>query len=58
MVYGKVLINGFNDSFKNIYTSYLDFGDESMSVIRLWNTDRGDLPHLSYIFYKLYTLGT
>ena len=32
--------------------------DESMSAIRFCTTPKGDLPHYSYIFGKLETLGT
>ena len=33
-------------------------GDESMIAIQFWTTVKGNLPHLSYIFQKLETLGT
>ena len=37
---------------------FLKVGDESMTAIRFWTMAKGNLPHLSYIFRKLETLGT
>ena len=54
---GKLLIDGFNAICKNISASFLKVGDESMSAIRFWTTAKGNLPHLFYIFLKLYPLG-
>ena len=53
-----MLINGFNAAHKNIAASSLKFGDESMSEIRFWTTEKGNLPHLYYIFRKPEPLGT
>ena len=53
-----MLIDAFNEAFKNIAASFLKVGDESMSAIRFWTTAEGNLPHLSYIFHKLEPLGT
>ena len=52
-----MLIDVFNDSCKNITASYLKVIDDSMSVIRFWTTEKGNLIHLSYIFRKLKPLG-
>ena len=54
----RLFIDGFDWECINIADSYLDVGDESMSAIRFWNTVKGDLPHLSYIFCKPEPLGT
>ena len=54
----KFLINGFNEACNNISDSYLKVGGESMSAIIIYTTSKGNLPHLSYIFYKPDTLGT
>ena len=54
----RVLIDGFNDSCKNIAASYMKVGDESMSIIRFCTTSKGKLPYLSYIFRKSEPLGT
>ena len=53
-----MLIYVFNDPCSSIATRYLKVGDESMSVIRFWTTEKGDLAHLSYIFSKPEPLGT
>ena len=53
-----MLIGGFNESCKNIATSYLKVGYESMSAIRFRMTGKGGLPHLSYIFRKTEPLET
>ena len=52
-----MLIDGFNAACKNIASSYLEVGDEFMSVIRFWTTKKGNLPHLSYMFCKPEPLG-
>ena len=52
-----MLIYGFNTACKNISASSLKVGDESMSEIRFRTTAKGKLPHLFYIFRKLYPLG-
>ena len=53
-----MLINVFNAAFNNISASYLKVGYESMSAIRFRTTEKGKLPHLSYIFSKPEPLGT
>ena len=45
----KLLIDGFNEACKNISASYLKVGDESMGAIIFLTTEKGKLPHLSYI---------
>ena len=52
------LIDGFNESCKNIVDSYLKVVDDYMHAIRFCTTAKGNLPHLSYIFRKTYPLGT
>ena len=42
---------------KNIAASFLKVGDESMSAIRFRTTEKGNLPHLYYIFRKPEPLG-
>ena len=54
----KLLFYGFNTACNNIAASFLKAGDESMSAIRFWTTEKGNLPHLSYIFRKPEPLGT
>ena len=54
----KILFDGFNTACKNIAASFLKVGDESMSAIRFRTTAKGNLPHLSYIFRNLDSLGT
>ena len=54
----KHLFVGFNTACKNIAASFLKVGDESMSEIRFRTTEKGNLPHLSYIFRKPEPLGT
>ena len=44
-----MLIDVFNETWNNISTSYMKFGDDSTSVIRFWTTEKGNLPHFSYI---------
>ena len=46
----KFFINGLNYSYKNIYVSYLEVGNESRSAIRFHTKVKGILAHLSYIF--------
>ena len=46
----RLLMDGFNEACRNIAVSYMKVRDESMSVIRFRTTEKGDLPHLSYIF--------
>ena len=53
-----MLINGFNVALKNISDSSLKVGDDSTSVISFRKTEKGNLPHLSYIFCKSEPLGT
>ena len=52
-----MLIDGFNVACKSIATSCIKVGDESMSEIRFRTTAKGKLPHLFYIFRKLYPQG-
>ena len=52
-----MLIDGFNEACNNIAASFLKVGDDSMSAIRFRTTANWNLPHLSYIFRKLETLG-
>ena len=54
---GKLLIGVFNEACKNIASSYLKVGGDSMSSIHFWTTSKGNLPHLSYILRKLDPLG-
>ena len=54
----ELLFNAFNTACKNIAASFLKVGDESMNAIRFWTTEKGNLPHLSYIFRKPEPLGT
>ena len=53
----KLLFDGFNTACNNIAASFLKVGDELMSAIRFRTTEKGNLPHLSYIFQKLDPLG-
>ena len=53
-----MLINFLNRACNNIATSYLKYGDDSVSAIRFLNTAKGYLPRLSYIFHKPEPLGT
>ena len=41
----KFLIDGFNEACKNIDACSLKVGDESMSAIRFWTTEKGNLPY-------------
>ena len=52
-----MLIYGFNAAFNNISASSLKVGNDSMIVIRFWTTEKGNLPHLSYILRNPETLG-
>ena len=54
----RLLTYGLNEACLDIATSYLKFGDESMSKIQFCTTLKGDLPNLSYIFRKPEPLGT
>ena len=54
----KHLFNGFNTACKNIAASFLTVGDELMSAIQFRTTAKGNLPHLSYIFWKPEPLST
>ena len=54
----NLIIGGFNEALNNIASSYLEFGDDSMSAISLLMTEKGDLPRSSYIFCKPEPLGT
>ena len=42
----------FREALNNIAASYLMVGDDSMSEISFWTTNKGNLPHLYYIFLK------
>ena len=42
----------FNKVCNNIAASYLKVGGDSMSAIRFWVMDKGNLPHFPYIFRK------
>ena len=52
-----MLIGDFNETYNNTSFSYLKVGDESMSVIRFWNTENRNLPPFSYIFQNPEPLG-
>ena len=54
---GEFLIYGFNEKCKNIASSYLKIGDDSMSAIRFQTTAKRELLHLSYIFRDTEPLG-
>ena len=53
-----MLIYGFNETCKNTSDIYLEVGNESVSVIRFCTKEKGNSPHLSYIFCKPEPLGT
>ena len=53
-----MLIDDLNEACKNISASSLKVGDESMSAISFWTTEKGNLPHLSYNLCKSDPLGT
>ena len=53
-----MLIYGFNVACKNTAASFLKVGGESMSAILFWTKEKGNLPHISYIFRKTDPLGT
>ena len=53
-----MLIYGFNAACKNIASSFMKVGDDSMSAISFRTTAKDNLPHLSYIFRKPEPLGT
>ena len=52
-----MLINGINEACKNIPSIYLKVGDDSMNAILFQTTEKGNLPHLSYIYRKPEPLG-
>ena len=52
------LIDGFNESRRQIASWREKTADESMSAIQFHTTPKGDLPHYSYIFRKPEALGT
>ena len=52
------LIDGFNESRRQIDSGKEKTADESMSAIRLRNTPKGNLLHYSYIFRNPEPLGT
>ena len=52
------IIDGFNESRKQILFGVVETTDESMSAIRSHITPKGDLPHYSYIVKKPEQLGT
>ena len=49
----NLLINGFNAACKNIASSFMNVGDESMSEICFRTTEKGNLPHLSYVAFNI-----
>ena len=51
-------IYGLNVACKNISTSFIKVGDDSMSEICFRTTEKWNLPHLHYIFCKTEPLGT
>ena len=53
-----MLTYGFNEACKNISAKYLKVGDESMGAISFQTTVKGNLAHLSCIFYSPESLGT
>ena len=53
-----MLINGFYEACNSIDASYLKVDNESISVICSWTTEKGVLPHLSYVFRNTELLGT
>ena len=54
----RLLVDSLNDACNKIAAFYLKVVDELMSAIRFWNTRKGELSHLSYIFHKPEPLGT
>ena len=52
------LIDGFNESRRQIALGREKNSDDSMSAIRFRTTPKGDLRHYSYIFRKPEPLGT
>ena len=52
------LIDGFNDSLRQIDSGVEKTADESMSAIKIPTTPKGDLPHYYYIFRKPESLET
>ena len=53
----KLLIDGFNAACDNIAAIFLKVGNESMSAIIFGRKEKGNLPHLSYIYRKSDSLG-
>ena len=53
-----MFIDGFNAACYNISASFLKVFDDFMSATRFRTTEKGNLPHLSYISRKLEPLGT
>ena len=52
------LIDGFNNSCRQIVSGLVRNANESISAIHYHTTPKGDLPHYYYIFRNLNTLGT
>ena len=52
------LIDGFNESRRQIYSEVEKNSDDSMSAIQFCTSPKGDLPHYSYIFRKAEPLRT
>ena len=52
------LIDGFNESCKQISSQEGKTADESMRAIQFCSIPKGDLPHYSYIFIKPESLWT
>ena len=52
------MVDGFNESRRQIASGVEKTADESMSAIHFYTTPKGDLPHYSYIFRNPETLGT
>ena len=45
----RLVIDGFNELFKNVAVSYLKVGNDSIIEISFWTKAKGGLPILSYI---------
>ena len=52
-----LLINGFSKACKNIVSSYLKVGVDTMSATLFLTIAKGELSHLSYILFKTEPLG-
>ena len=50
-------MGGFDELFNNISSSYLKFVNQSIIAIYFYTTEKGKLPHLSYIFFKPEPMG-